>query len=267
MLRKFILGVLLLTAAFSARAHEYTDVYYDPAESGWGFFVVQSNTFEFLAFFIYGSDGKPTWYTAQLTDNGTGTFTGAVYATTGTYFPLPWNPAQLTASAVGTATFQPTDNYHATFTYTINGVGTVMKTVQRQTLTPYVMSGDYSGSMSGSISGCSNPAANDPAFRGRYGLTVTQVGDQSATLTFTFVDSAHNGLVCTVSGPLTHLGRLYQMAGALACTGPGQDDLPRPATIDSFHPTGQGIEGKLTGSASGGCTASLHFAAVFNVDN
>jgi hypothetical protein len=267
MLRKLFLGVLLLTAAFSARAIDYTDVYYNPAESGWGFFVVQSNTFQFLAFFIYGSDGQPTWYTAQLTDDGTGTYTGAVYATTGTYFPQPWNPAQLTVSAVGTATFQPTDIYHATFTYTINGVGTVMKTVQRQTLMSYVLSGNYSGSMSGSISGCSNPAGNDPAFRGRYVLTVTQVGDQSATVTFTFVDNNHNGLVCTVSGPLTHLGRLYQMPGMLACTGPGQDGVARPATINSFHPTGQGIEGKLTGSASNGCAASLHFSAVLNVDN
>src|SRR3989442_1023828 len=95
-LRRLVLAVLLLTAAFSARAIEYTDVYYNPAESGWGFFLVQSDTVQFLAFFIYGPDGKPTWYTAQLTDDGTGTYTGPVYATTGTYFALPWNPAQLT---------------------------------------------------------------------------------------------------------------------------------------------------------------------------
>ena len=101
MLRKLTFGVLLVTATFSARAVEYTDVYYNPAESGWGFFVVQSNIFQFLAFFIYGSDGKPTWYTAQLMDNGTGTYTGQVYETTGTYFPLPWNPATQVAFRTG----------------------------------------------------------------------------------------------------------------------------------------------------------------------
>ena len=143
-----------------------------------------------------------------------------------------------------------------------------MQMVQRQTLTPYPMAGNYSGSMAGSISGCTNPTDNDPMFRGRYGLSVTQVGDTSATLTFTFVDTNHNGIVCTGSGPLTHLGRIYQMAGTLACTGPGQDGIARPATIDSFHPTGQGIEGKITSpNFGGGCTGSLHFSAVHNVNN
>ncbi len=129
------------------------------------------------------------------------------------------------------------------------------------------MSGNYSGSMSGAISACSDPANNDPAFRGRYTLVVTQAGDASATLMFTFVDTAHTGMVCTVSGPLTHLGRLYQMAGTLACTGPGQDGVVRPATIDSLHPTGQGIEGRMTAVPANGCVASLHFAAVLNVNN
>ncbi len=268
--RRIIVALLLLTSAFSAGAHEYTDVYADADELGWGVFVVQSNTFQFLAFFIYGPDKQPTWYTAQLTDDGTGKFTGGVYAHTGTYFPLPWNPADREpqpSPQVGTASFQPIDNYHATLTYTVNGVGTATKAIVRQTLTPYVMGGNYSGSMAGSISGCTNPANNIPAFRGRYDLSVTQVGDASATLVFTFVDAIYGGIVCTASGPLNHLGRLYQLAGTLACTGPGQDGVGRPLTIDSFHQTGQGIEGKLTNSGAGNCTASLHFAAVFNVDN
>ena len=131
-----------------------------------------------------------------------------------------------------------------------------------------MLAGNYSGSMSGSISGCVDPTGNDPAFRGRYGLTVSQVGDASATLVFSFVDTTHNGIICTATGPLTHLGRLYQLAGTLACVGPGQDNNPHPATIDSFHPTGQGIEGKITSpNFGGGCTGTLHFSAVLNVNN
>jgi hypothetical protein len=265
MLKRLLLVAMLALAATRADALEYTDVYYNPAEAGWGVFVVQSDTFQFLALFIYGSDGKPTWYTGQITDDGAGNYTGTLNATMGTYFAVPWQ--SVTVTPVGTISFKPTDIYHANLTYTVNGVGTVTKTVLRQTLKPYLFSGNYSGSMSGSISGCSDPTANDPAFRGRYGLAVTQVGDASATVVFTFVDTNHNGIVCTGSGPLTHLGRLYQMAGNLACTGPGQDGIPRPLTIDSFHPTGQGIEGRITTSAAGNCNASLHFAAVLNVNN
>jgi hypothetical protein len=264
-IRRLFLATLLLVSAASASANVYNDVFYDVAEPGWGLFVKQSNTFQFLAFFIYGPDGQPTWYTAQLTDDGTGNYTGGLYAHTGTFFPLPWNPADREpqpSPQVGTASFQPIDIYHATLTYTVNGVGTATKAIVRQTLTGYQMAGNYSGSMAGSITGCADPTKDIPVFRGRYNLAVTQVGDASATLVFTFVDATYSGIVCTASGALNHLGRLYQAVGTLACTGPAQDGVARPGTIDSLHPTGQGIEGRITGAGGGGCMSSLHFAAV-----
>jgi hypothetical protein len=274
MFKRLLVALLLLTAAFGANALEYTDVYFDHTsdtvnEDGWGVFLVQSDTFIFIAFYIYGADKKPVWYTAQLIDDGTGKYSGGVYATMGTYFGLPWNPADHPAAQqVGNATFAPTDIYHATLTYTVNGVGPVIKPLVRQMLAAYKMSGNYSGSMAGSVSGCTDPMDPklDPMFRGRYVLDVTQVADASATLVFTFVDTNHSGIICTATGSLTHLGRLYQMPGTLTCTGPGQNGNPHPATIDSIHPTGQGIEGKLTASIGGGCNSSLHFAAVLNVN-
>ena len=110
MLKRLFVVLWLLTAALTARAgatSSYTDVYFVPTESGWGVFVVQTNTFQFLAFFIYGPDGKPTWYTAQISDDGTGNYTGALYATTGTSFAQPWNSSQLTINQVGTVKFAP----------------------------------------------------------------------------------------------------------------------------------------------------------------
>jgi hypothetical protein len=249
--------IALLLISVRAYALEYTDVYFDPAESGWGVFLVQSDTTQFLAFFIDGPDGKPTWYVAILSDDGTRNYTGSLFATTGTYFANPWQGDNVTAA--GTVSFKPTDPYHA-------GVGTVIKSVQRQTLTPYVLGGTYSGSAAGTINSCPNPGQNEPSYRSRYVLTVTQVGDQSATLVFTFVDQAHSGLVCTMTGPLTHIGRLYQLNGQSSCTVAGQPaGAPQAVTIDTLHPIGHGIEGHFT--AVDGCVASIHFAAVLNVDN
>src|SRR5438067_4143148 len=133
MLKRLVLVVLLLLSV-RVQAVEYTDVYYNPNESGWGVFLVQSDTTQFLAFFIYGPDGKPTWYVAIITNDGTGNYTGSLFATTGTYFAAPWQGDVV--SAAGTVSFKPTDAYHATLTYTVNGIGTVVKAVQRQTLTP-----------------------------------------------------------------------------------------------------------------------------------
>lgn len=265
MLKRLILVALLLIAV-RAQALEYTDVYYDPAEDGWGVFLVQSDTTQFLAFFIYGPDGKPTWYVAVLVNDGAGNYTGPLYATTGSYFAAPWQ-GKNTVQA-GTASFTPSDRYHATLTYTVNGVGTVTKAVVRQTLAAYQMGGTYSGSAAGSITGCSDPNRNEPNYRARYVLAVTQDADTSVTLTFTFVDQVHNGLVCTLSGPLSHFGRLYQVNGQSSCTvPPAPPGPPDPLTIDALHPTGQGIEGHVTGTSHNGCQNSIHFSAVLNVNN
>jgi hypothetical protein len=263
MLKRIVL-MLLLLVSLRAQAAEFTDVYYDPAEDGWGVFLVQSNATQFLAFFIYGSDGKPTWYVAILAVDATGKFTGTLYATTGTYFLNPWQ-GKTTAEA-GTVTFAPSDAYHATISYTVNGVGTVTKPVQRQTLAPYVLSGNYSGAGSGSIVNCANPGSNEPVYRSRFDAVVTQVADQSATLVFTFLDPAHAGLVCTMTGSLSHFGRLYQLNGQSSCTFNGTPVGPVQAvTIDAFHPTAHGIEGHITAIA--GCTASVHIAAVLDTNN
>src|SRR5262249_48667998 len=53
MLKRLAMLILLLFAVARADALEYTDVYYTTAEPGWGVFLVQSDTTQFLAFFIY----------------------------------------------------------------------------------------------------------------------------------------------------------------------------------------------------------------------
>ena len=262
MLKRLVLTVFLLFASMNAAALEYTDVYSNPAEPGWGVFLVQSDTTQFLAFFIYGPDGKPTWYTAQLTQDANGNYNGPLYAITGTYFANPWQGYNI--APVGTASFEPSDIYHATLRYSLTGGPTIVKSVARQSLTPYSLAGNYSGSMSGTITGCALPADNEAHFRGRYSLAVTQTADQASTLTFTFVDTVHEGLVCTVPGTLTRLGRLYKLNGQFSCSGRGEIVGPAGATIDSYHPTGQGIEGRLTTTLADGCNLSLRFAAVLN---
>ena len=264
MLKRLVVALCLLGIALTARGGatpSYTDVYYVPAESGWGVFVVQTNTFQFLAFFIYGPDGKPVWYTATLTDDGTGKYTGPLYLTSGTYFPLPWDPAQSHVTQVGNATFAPANNFQATLTYTVNGAGTVVKSLQRQTLTPVVLSGSYSGSLSGSTTGCNNPANNRASFNGRFNLTVTQVDNTSATFTFTIteVNGTPANAVCTVSGPILQGGLLYTMpVGSYSCPLSTATQL----IINNFRVSGQGIEGRWHGDDGGGCTESVHFSAV-----
>src|SRR5215468_1975894 len=80
-----ILG-LMVSLPRPARAADFTDLWFDRDESGWGVNIVQSDTFLFVTFFIYGKGNSPTWYTAQLTANGQGAYTGGLYLTQGTYY-------------------------------------------------------------------------------------------------------------------------------------------------------------------------------------
>jgi hypothetical protein len=63
--------LLVLAFAPAAAATDFTDIWFIPQESGWGVNIVQSDSFLFATFFIYGSDKAPTWYTALLTFDGT----------------------------------------------------------------------------------------------------------------------------------------------------------------------------------------------------
>ena len=85
------LMVFALTPA--AAATDFTDIWFIPQESGWGVNIVQSDSFLFATFFIYGSDKAPTWYTALLTFDGT-RYAGGLYRTEGSFWANPWNPAE-----------------------------------------------------------------------------------------------------------------------------------------------------------------------------
>lgn len=245
-----------------AWAIDYTDMWYVPSESGWGVNVVQSDTFLFLTFFIYGSDNRPTWYTGQLTWNGTA-YTGGLYLTQGTYWPLPWNAADHPAAqAVGTATFTPNalNAYDATLSYSVNGIGTVTKAITRQTLTTIGMGGTYIGGQVGAYSNCTNASGNG-GYTDTFGLTVAQT---ATSATFTFGYPATNPTsICTLSGPLEQHGQLYRMPGAsYVCT--GDITLSASATVYEIKATAQGIEGRFAATLpASGCQENANFSAVF----
>jgi hypothetical protein len=66
-----------------------------------------------------------------------GVYTGTLYRTTGPAFnATPWNPAQVVATAVGTATFTFSSIGDATFAYTVNGVSQSRPLVREVFATP-----------------------------------------------------------------------------------------------------------------------------------
>jgi len=255
-----VVATLLSFASPATRAADYTDLWWIPAESGWGVNVVQTDNFMFLTFFIYGQDHKPTWYTAGLVLDSTGAYSGGLYATTGTYYAQPWNPIDAgAAQQVGNASFRPssTNAYQATLTYVVNGVGTVTKAIERQPLTPPTIGGQYTGGISAAQTSCNNSSSNG-AYKATYDLQVTQTTAGVATFTFTYPTYA-----CTLSGTLAQHGRQYVISGAsYTCTQSGATIFSGSANLSEITATAQGVEGRWTADTGSGCRESAQFSAV-----
>jgi hypothetical protein len=261
--KRIVAGAALVLACVlpgTALSADFTDIWYLPQESGWGVNIVQSDSFLFATFFIYGSNKQPTWYTAELTWDGT-RYAGGLYLTQGTYWRNEWNPAEhLPPQRVGTASFQPNaqNAYQATLVYTVDSVGvTVTKPIVRQKLTQIAIGGSYLGAQSGSYGSC-NAADANATYVDKFSLGVAQSASGAATLTFSY----DTGSTCTLSGTLQQFGQLYDMPGAsYACT--GQLNFTTTATLYELKATAQGIEGRLSAHLpDSGCQENANFSAV-----
>jgi lysyl endopeptidase len=112
-------------------ATNYQDLWWNPAESGWGVNITHQGNTLFATLFTYDASGKGIWLVASAPLTGTATYSGSLSRTTGPVFNAsPWTGIQ--ATPVGTMTFSFASGNSGTMTYTVDGVS-VTKSIQRQT--------------------------------------------------------------------------------------------------------------------------------------
>lgn len=120
------------------QAYTYQDLWWaSPAgvEAGWGVNLTQQGDTIFATWFTYGQDGTPLWLAATAPKTGPGAYSGTLYQTSGPPFSaVPFNPANVVATAVGTASFTFTDGNNGGFEYTVNGE-TQTKAITREVFT------------------------------------------------------------------------------------------------------------------------------------
>ena len=112
----------------------YQDLWWAGAqENGWGMSLTQHGSTIFGAFFIYDAQGQPTWVVLPggTWNAGFTTYSGALYAPTGSWFGNYDASRLAVGPAVGNASITFTSRNSATFNYTINGVPG-SKTITRQ---------------------------------------------------------------------------------------------------------------------------------------
>jgi hypothetical protein len=126
-----------LTTTFTAgtAVPNYTDLWWNPAEPGWGMNLNQQSDTIFATVFTYASDRRNLWLVASsLARQANGSFAGPLYRATGpAFYAQPWGANALTQVGTMSIAFAGPDS--ATLVYTVNGV-TVSKVITRQRFGP-----------------------------------------------------------------------------------------------------------------------------------
>src|SRR5258708_2682654 len=111
-------------APASTSSTDYTDLWWNPNESGWGLNLMQHPSRNiFAVWYTYGADGKRTWFHMPGgTWSATNTFTGTIYATSGgAANAAAFDAAGVVRTPVGTGTLTFADGFNRTWIFSING--------------------------------------------------------------------------------------------------------------------------------------------------
>jgi hypothetical protein len=264
--RRCAAGLLLtlgfaLPASAASNGVDFTDLWYNPAESGWGLNLIQQNNVIFATLFVYGADNTPRWFVASNLQGGGTAFTGQLFQTTGAAFSSPWNPAVSTTTPVGTMTLSFNTATTGTLTYTVNGVS-VTKQVQRQTWTAENLSGTYLGGLTATGTNCHNGATNGAVLIFDV-LTVTH-NVTSFSARVNFFNSAGTSSVCTFGGTYGQDGRMGNVNGTFSCTFGTAAGNQGTFSMTQLAATQNGFSGAFTGSDQF-CNYSGFFGGVRDV--
>lgn len=200
------------------------------SEAGWGISLAHQGDVIFAAWFSYDLNGKAIWLVMTAPNTGDSTFAGTLFEVTGPSFDAaPFDPVQVTRTAVGTGTLAFSDAHNGTFAYTVNGVSQT-KTITREVFGP--------------LPSCIFGGQPDPALATNYqdlwwnapagsesgwGINLAHEGDTIFATWFTYDhDRTPMWLVATATRtmPGTYVGTLYRT------TGPPFDAVPfNPAAV------------------------------------
>jgi len=265
---------LAQTARATTYSTDYTDLWYIPAESGWGLNLIQQNQTMFGTLFVYDTTTAPHWYVASdlepISNGNTTTWQGTLYSTTGPYFgAVPFNSGNVTTSVVGTMNIVFTSDTTASLVYVINSAS-ITKSIQRQTFRNNVLTGNYLGGLTALGTNCGNGVSNGPILPFEL-LTITHTNPTSTpsqvTMTVDFNPNAQQVTQshCTFSGAYIQSGRLGSITnGNWSCTVNGQSANAGTFTMTQIDAGTNGINAKFHGSDQF-CTYDGQFGGIRDI--
>ena len=247
-------AVVLWSSAAKAAETDYSDLWWNPAESGWGVGLQRQGDTIFLTLFVYGPDGAATWFVApsvQVVQAAAARWQGPLYRASGPPFAAPYDQ-NVQATSTGTATLDFTGPSSGTLTYTVDGAS-VTKSITRMTWREPSAAGSYYGGFTATVSECADPTrVGDYEFFGS--MSVAHSGGR-ATIA---ISSGSTGepSACAFSATTSQSGRLGSWSGTYSCTlfigldGRGESSVRvrRSGTfaLDEVTITAKGFSGTLS---------------------
>jgi hypothetical protein len=242
---RLLLAAFAASAAFNANASQYTDLWFNPQESGWGMNVVQQQETAFVTLFVYGPDGKPTWYVASNAKvigyvGAFPVFEGTLYRTEGPWHGGPFDPARVGTTAVGTLSLEVKAKDRIRVQYTAEGVA-VSRDVSRFTWSAQLGGGNFLMSFNlreatpgGTPVGTLQLTAEALMLLTGDGIAVLRAADQL-------------GRLCEYRGPYAQTGKLGAFSGSFTCTAGNNGVLASAGTfeVSDLEVSSHGVTGYL----------------------
>ena len=241
-MKRFALAFLaVLGLAGSANAANYSDLWFNPFEPGYGATVVQQGETAFVTLYVYGPNNEPFWLVAPDVQvygyiGAFPQFRGALYRTRGPAFSAgAFDPRQVEVIRVGTLHLSSTHESVLEVEYDVNNT-TVRKQLTRQTFARPDTFTWYSGNFK---------------LRMTFPDTGALIGNREYNADFLFhlneqgegvlrVEEAVSGL-CEYRGPYNQNGRYGYFSGSFTCTrAPGGT-----FDVSQLEVTDSGITGRL----------------------
>jgi hypothetical protein len=196
--------------ASSTLTTDYSDLWWNPNESGWGANIALQNDTMVVTLFIYNGQREPSWFIAPNTvyNAHNNTFSGPLYITTGPWFANVFDPTSVTVQQVGMLTFAPSAFNKAVLSYNQGGQP-ITKNIIRQSWKADGLAGIYQGSRQGTWSNCGAPLDGKVS-------SITTLGVSQDPNNVVIFDQG-KGYTCTYTGPLTSSGRQGSIIGTGVC--------------------------------------------------
>jgi hypothetical protein len=252
--RFLVLLALALPAHATTYSVDYTDQWWNAAESGWGLNVTQQQDVLFLTLFVYGPDKSPRWYVGPAVSPdllplpaGVTQFSGALYETAGPWFAGSWNAADRQNAQVGDITMRFTSPATGTLTYTVSG-SRVSKEITRQSLRTPAVAGRYDGGLYSLASQCRSATNNGP-FYVVGATTVTQASASGISFRVDFATPSGQAAFCVFAGTLASQGRIASVSGgSFSCTVNGALANAGTFSMTALDAQVNGFHASFTGS-------------------